>query len=143
MGRFCNQLIGYPTSKNYHQLWLAQITFAKKRLSGPLETPISEPARKRCWIEISAKEIPEYLPGVVVLLTLFGKDALWSVYCFVNVWSLAPLNLKIIFDLPGKAHDTSHALKPVFSERKMTKICEIANSKFFTLQDSWKSLTLV
>ena len=45
---------------------------------------------KRCWIEISAKEIPDYPSDVAVLLTLFGKDELWSVYCFIKsgVWHL-------------------------------------------------------
>ena len=90
----------------------------------PIQNSISEPAKKRCWIEI-LKEIPEYPPDVVVLLTLFGMDELWSVYRFVNVWSLAPLTLKIILDLPGKARDTSHALKPVFRKEKSRKSAKL------------------
>ena len=42
----------------------------------PIQNPISEHAKKRCWIEIFVKEIPKYPPDVAVLLTLFGMDEL-------------------------------------------------------------------
>ena len=86
----------------------------------------------RCWKTVCVDELQHFLKCLLLYKRLeFG--IFFSGGNTPTYFSKLPTLLKSKVFL----------LEPVFSERKSTKIGEIENSEFFTLQDSWKSSTLI